>query len=727
MKGTRAGGFWNRGLGILVALMLICSIVFSGCGLFEPVNNLSAENASSNAKASDPSDTEDMGNDAGTDSTATATPASDAENNTNNNSEAGDEDTVQKDGGSYTLMVYICAADLESEYGLATDDLIEMADAGLGDAVNVIVETGGTYYWQNSVVSGESTQRYKISDGDLELVEDDLGLLDMTDPSTLSDFVTYCASEYPADRYGLILWDHGGGAVSGFGYDENFTEGSMEIDEIDAALEDGGVDFEFVGFDACLMSTVETAFMLSDHANYLIASEELEPGGGWYYTNALNALAADPNIDTVELGKIFIDDFVEDNYGEDSTLAITNLSKMDTVYEALCSYFTAAKDQLDQYNYGTISQARSTTKEFGDAETDHVDLQNLAENLQLPESAALIAAIEDCVEYHACSENIRDANGLSVYFPYTDLYYFNSMLSIYSNIGMDSNYSDFLSSFVTIMLGGQSNQSGYNSTSDAISGYEDDYSDSSDSSDYWDFDEADYSDWDSYDWFDVEDIENYEDYYNEYTYSDELIVDWKDDHYALALSDEDWDIVSGIECQVLIDDGEGYIDLGSDNVYEFDDDGDLMITFDNTWVAIEGQTVCYYMETEESYDDGSWYTSGYCPAMLNDDPVDIILEWSDVYPYGRVVGARQSYGNSVMSQTRILPLRDGDVVDFLCDYYTYDGEYDDYYYFGESLYVGSEELEVSYEDVGSGDCLVCYMITDIYQNQYWTEYILFYE
>ena len=144
-------------------------------------------------------------------------------------------------------------------------------------------------------------------------------------------------------------------------------------------------------------------------------------------------------------------------------------------------------------------------------------------------------------------------------------------------------------------------------------------------------------------------------------------------------------------------------------------------------VAIDGQIVCYYVETEENYDDGSWYTSGYVPAMLNDDPVDIILEWSNDYPYGRVVGARQNYGNSVMSQTRILPLRSGDVIDFLCDYYTYDGNYDDYYYFGDSLYVGNDELTVSYEDVGSGDCMVCYMITDIYQNQYWTEYIRFYE
>ncbi|MBQ6269279.1 MAG: TraB/GumN family protein, partial [Bacteroidetes bacterium] len=34
-------------------------------------------------------------------------------------------------------------------------------------------------------------------------------------------FLNYAKKNYEAKRYGLILWDHGGGAVSGFGYDEN--------------------------------------------------------------------------------------------------------------------------------------------------------------------------------------------------------------------------------------------------------------------------------------------------------------------------------------------------------------------------------------------------------------------------------------------------------------------------------------------------------------------------
>lgn len=108
----------------------------------------------------------------------------------------------------------------------------------------------------------------------------------MVSPSTLTSFITYAKSVAKANRYHLILWDHGGGSVSGFGYDENYkSDGSIDLAEINSALKAANTQFDFIGFDACLMATYETVLMLSDYADYLIASEETEPGTGWYYTN----------------------------------------------------------------------------------------------------------------------------------------------------------------------------------------------------------------------------------------------------------------------------------------------------------------------------------------------------------------------------------------------------------------------------------------------------------
>ena len=99
---------------------------------------------------------------------------------------------------------------------------------------------------------------------------------------------------------------------SGYGYDEKFaSSGSMDLSGLDRALKDAGVKFDFIGFDACLMATAETALTLTQYADYLIASEETEPGVGWYYTNWLTAFGKNTSIPTVELGRQIVDSFVD--------------------------------------------------------------------------------------------------------------------------------------------------------------------------------------------------------------------------------------------------------------------------------------------------------------------------------------------------------------------------------------------------------------------------------
>ena len=205
--------------------------------------------------------------------------------------------TVIKGNGNdiVTLMVYICGTDLESEAGMASNDIVEMTKAKLSDKVNIIICTGGAKKWQIQGISNSVHQFYKVdsSSGQLVRLEDNRGSKPMTDPATLTDFIKYCAQNYPANRNELILWDHGGGSVTGFGYDEKNGNGdSMTLAGINTALKNAGVTFDFIGFDACLMATAETALVLDNYADYLIASEETEPGIGWYYTNWLTKLSS---------------------------------------------------------------------------------------------------------------------------------------------------------------------------------------------------------------------------------------------------------------------------------------------------------------------------------------------------------------------------------------------------------------------------------------------------
>ncbi|NLX92270.1 MAG: hypothetical protein GXZ02_00125, partial [Clostridiales bacterium] len=390
-----------------------------------------------------------------------------------------------------TIMVYLCGADLESEYGCATTDLQEMLDADIGDNINLIVQTGGASSWYNDLVSGERCQRWQLRGGNMTLIDDTLGQQNMTEPGTLSSFVTYCAQNYPADRNILILWDHGGGTMGGFGYDENFRSSpSMSLEKMDGALASAGVNFDIVGFDACLMSTVETAYMLSDYADYLIASEESEPGDGWYYTNWLSELSHNTSMDTVELGAKIIDDFVtvcaDSNSSNEATLSILELRQMPYLYEQLCAFFNDAQEQLADMQFERLSRARSDSKDFGENSFDQIDVVDFAGNADLSLSDSLTRAVDSIVRYRN-TYNISGANGLAMYFPYEWLDYYESMFTLQKQLGFGSESTNFFSNFVSVMVGGQS---AYQSTPTGGTG--------SESSDYTDTE-----------WFDSAAIDSY--------------------------------------------------------------------------------------------------------------------------------------------------------------------------------------------------------------------------
>ncbi|HBE09406.1 MAG TPA: peptidase C11, partial [Lachnospiraceae bacterium] len=153
-----------------------------------------------------------------------------------------------------TFMVYMCGTDLESKYGMSSADLSEMASADFGDNINIIVYTGGCAKWKTNGISNRVNQVFQVKKGSMTCLVSDDGDKAMTDPNTLSSFIKWTAQNYPANRYELIMWDHGGGSVSGYGYDEiHKSSGSMSLSGINKALKDAGITFDMIGFDACLM------------------------------------------------------------------------------------------------------------------------------------------------------------------------------------------------------------------------------------------------------------------------------------------------------------------------------------------------------------------------------------------------------------------------------------------------------------------------------------------
>lgn len=189
---------------------------------------------------------------------------------------------------------------------------------------------------------------------------------------------------------------------------------------------------------------------------------------------------------------------------------------------------------------------------------------------------------------------------------------------------------------------------------------------------------------------------------------------------CMPLSEKQWSLVQNLELNVFYDDGHGFIDLGLDNVFDFTDDGSLKGEYDGTWLAINNQPVPYYHV--DTMDDGETYCiTGRVPVMLNGERADLILVFDNEHPYGFVAGARMDYrdGQTETVAKSMTQLNEGDVIDFICDYYGYDGSYQDSYLMGDQMVV-SGELTISNVYIDATKAQPTYLFTDIYQQQYWT-------
>ena len=644
-----------------------------------------------------------------------------------------------------TIMVYMCGADLESKSGMATSDLQEMASADLGDNVNVIVYTGGASSWKNSIVSNQTTQIYQVTSGGLRRLESDMGNVSMTKSSTLTSFINYCTKNFPAERRMLIFWDHGGGSVTGYGYDEKFSSsGSMSLSGINEALKAAGTTFDFIGFDACLMASVENGLMLNSYADYMIASEETEPGVGWYYTNWLTKLAADTSMSTPEIGKNIADDFVsvcaQKCSGQKTTLSVVDLAELSATVPANLSSFSSSTLSLIENNeYKTVSDARAGAREFAaSSKIDQVDLVSFAGNVGTDEASALADALLGAVKYNKTSSNMTNAYGLSIYFPYKKSSTLNNALTTYDAIDMDDDYAACIQKFASMQVSGQAASGGSSSPLSTLQGG----SSSSQSSAYGTYSSEEMLTQllqsllsgsatgnvtgltSSNSGFLGKSIDPEKDaqYLAENRFDPDQLV-WttsSDGTPAMYLTDEQWSLVQNLELSVYLDDGEGYIDLGLDNVYDFTQDGGLSGEYDGTWLAINDQPVAYYHT--DTIEEGDDYTvTGYVPVMLNDVRSRLILVFNNDNPYGYVAGVETVYSADV-TQTiakNLTGLEDGDVIDFLCDYYTYDGEYQDTYYLGDQMIVdGDLSISNVYIDADAASPMYCF--TDIYQQTYWT-------
>lgn len=566
-------------------------------------------------------DYEDTSADAATDTTTVADTAA---------------ETTAVEDGSWAIYWYLCGSDLESNGGFATNDLSELMEVELPENVNVVIETGGSAVWQNDLMDAEKLQRWLYNSEGLQLV-DEQPSASMGEAQTLADFLAFAKENYPAEKTAVVFWNHGGGSVSGAAFDEIYGYDSLTLDEMYQAFSSVWTPstekqpLELVGFDTCLMATVDVANTFSDLAHYLVASEETEPANGWYYSQWVGALAENPSMNGEELGKVICDAYYagceEVGTQDNTTLSLTDLTKVQPLLDAYDTFgaealAAACTDPGFFSQFGRVAAQSENyggnTKEQG--YTNMVDLGHMARQSvdMLGSAQEVLDALDDCVLYQVGGQYRTEATGLSCYYSYNgDVDDFNS----YADLGAGVAFKYFYSYELT----GELDDSGMAYIADM------------------DFEE-------------LPEVKNL------------LSTDWdgapldldEDGVSYLTLGPEANDILAGIGFSLYYVDEENDMAmlLGTDNDMNADwDNGVFSDNFRGVWGSIDGNIV--YMELSYESEDYNLYA---IPVLLNGEEYNLQIVYDFTTEEWSVLGARQGIDDSGMADKELRLLQEGDEI-----------------------------------------------------------------
>lgn len=563
-------------------------------------------------------------------STDLTTDAGTAADNTTDNGDIALED------GSWAVYWYLCGSDLESNGGFATNDLSELMEVELPENVNVVIETGGSAVWQNDLMDADKLQRWLYNSEGLQLV-DEQPSASMGEAQTLADFLSFAKENYPAEKTAVVFWNHGGGSVTGAAFDEIYGYDSLTLDEMYQAFSSvwnpsmEKQPLELIGFDTCLMATVDVAYTFADLAHYLVASEETEPANGWYYSQWVGTLAQNPSMNGEELGKVICDAYYagceEVGTQDNTTLSLTDLTKVQTLLDAYDTFgaealAAACTDPGFFSQFGRVAAQSENyggnTKEQG--YTNMVDLGHMARQSvgMLGSAQEVLDALDDCVLYRVGGQYRTEATGLSCYYSYNgDVEDFNS----YAGLGAGVAFKYFYSYELT----GELDDSGMAYIADM------------------DFEE-------------LPEVKNL------------LSTDWdgapldldEDGVSFLTLGPEANDILAGIGFSLYYVDEESdmMLLLGTDNDMNADwDNGVFSDNFRGVWGSIDGNIV--YMELSYESEDYNLYA---IPVLLNGEEYNLQVVYDFSTDEWNVLGARQGIDNSGMADKELRLLQEGDEI-----------------------------------------------------------------
>ncbi|WP_027868547.1 clostripain-related cysteine peptidase [Eubacterium sp. AB3007] len=566
-----------------------------------------------------------------------------------------------------TVYLYMIGSDLEEAKGSASVNLAQIKDAtAASDNLRFIVQAGGSGRWFTKGIKNLKAGRYMIQGGKVTLLEDLGRNVCMSKPEALRSFLQWANRHYPSQRRMLFFWDHGG-ALAGYGMDQlnpRVGRDMLSMKEIRDSLKASGVRYDLIGFDACLMQSLEVGLCLEPYADYLLASEEGEPSTGMYYTAAFQALAKNPGMSTVEFGSMMCASFDQSlvlykgTEQAGSTLSLVDLRFLPVVRDTFFGYLKELQRSFrhDKDSFLSMSTTRSKTYEF--LMDDQIDLIDYLKQSDLPSSrkSQMIDRIKDAVVVRN-KASANHINGLSVYMPFENLPGYGTARKALRELGMKREakiYDDFAS----ILASQKTTKRGKVTTQLKVR-----------HEDWFNKDFANY------------DLSLYRQNIPLKKYTGKPL---RYENHVIDLSEKDWALITNYELGMHLKVGTRYADLGSDNIYDRDENGHYMVGNDKKWVAINDVLVALHPGPPIEVDENTIVYTGTVDATLNyNTPITIYLQWvneGDNEGDGEVLGYLPADADTDNFDKEGMPrgyrkFKPNNVLTFLYDWYDKDGNY----------------------------------------------------
>ena len=334
----------------------------------------------------------------------------------------------------WTLAVFLNADNNLDRFGV--QDQEEMSKIGSNENLNIVTLIDR----EQGPAQINYIENYKINK------VKDVGELDMGDYKEFVKFVKFVKENYPAKHYAFSFWNHGSGwkdgdkqtpVVKGISYDDS-SNNHITTNDLTVALKEAtdilGKKVDVLCFDACLMQMVEVAYAVKDHVDYMVASEETEPGKGAPYDDILKGFkkGMTPKAFAMNWVEAFGDSYNGGSQGRaDSTQSALEMSKFPKFIDAINGF---AKVGMSKDYSRLFKQTFNYTQRF--AYPENMDLLHFVENMNTDTGAAtyeafkkeyvdeslktamtkLTAAGKDLIIANRWTGRRTEAKGIAIYF-----------------------------------------------------------------------------------------------------------------------------------------------------------------------------------------------------------------------------------------------------------------------------------------------------------------------